>query len=77
MLDKTIAFLYNFDIIGPNPKLYIFNKERYQSVFSLVISLVILIISIDFILYYLVDYIKNQMLFIRKVMMKMRKEKYF
>ena len=59
MLDKTITFLYNFDIIGPNPKLYIFNKERYQSVFSLVISLVILIISIAFILYSLIDYIKN------------------
>ena len=59
MLDKTITFLYNFDIIGPNPKLYIFNKERYQSVFSLVISLVILILSIAFILYSLIDYIKN------------------
>ena len=59
MLEKAITFLYNFDIIGPNPKLYIFNKERYQSVFSLVISLVILILSIAFILYSLIDYIKN------------------
>jgi len=59
MLNKVITFLYNFDIIGPNPKLYIFNKEKYQSVFSLVISLLILYLSLSFILYSLIDYIKT------------------
>ena len=39
MFDKIINFLYNFDILGPNPKLYIFKKERYQSIFSLIIVL--------------------------------------
>ena len=37
MINKLRAFLFTFDIIGPNPKLYIFNKERYQSIFSLII----------------------------------------
>ena len=59
MINKIKAFLFNFDIIGPNPKLYIFNKERYQSIFSLIISLLILILAIVFILYSIINYIKN------------------
>ena len=60
MLDRTLAFLYNFDIIGPIPKLYIFNKERYQSIFSLSISLLIIALSLVFILYSLIDFVKNE-----------------
>ena len=59
MLNKILNFLYNFDLIGPTPKLFIFNKERYQSIFSLVLSLVIVCISIAFTLYSLINYIKN------------------
>ena len=59
MINKIKAFLFNFDIIGPNPKLYIFNKERYQSIFSLIISLIIIILAIIFILYSLINYVKN------------------
>ena len=59
MINKIKAFLFTFDIIGPNPKLYIFNKERYQSIFSLIISLLILILAIVFILYSIINYIKN------------------
>ena len=59
MLDRTLAFLYNFDIIGPIPKLYIFNKERYQSIFSLSISLLIIALSLVFILYSLIDFVKK------------------
>ena len=59
MLNKKSSFLFNFDIIGPNPKLYIFNKERYQSIFSLVLSLLIILITISFVLYSLINYIKN------------------
>ena len=59
MLNKVINFLYYFDIIGPIPKLYIFNKERYQSIFSLVLSLLIMILTISFILYSLINYIEN------------------
>ena len=59
MLQKAVNFIYNFDIIGPSPKLYIFNKERYQSFFSLIFSLLIIIVSIVFILYSIVNYIIN------------------
>ena len=59
MLNKITNFIYNFDVLGPSPKLYIFNKERYQSVFSLIISILIILMSIIFILYSLIDYITN------------------
>ena len=59
MFDKFINFLYNFDVIGPSPKLYIFNKDRYQSIFSLILSLIIVILSITFILYSFINYVKN------------------
>ena len=57
-MKKMLKCLYNLDFIGPSPKLYIFEKERYQSLFSLFFSLLIIIISIAFILYSLVTYIK-------------------
>ena len=60
MIDKIINCLFSLDVIGPTPKLYIFNKERYQSLFSLIISLVIIFVSIIFILYSLINYIKNE-----------------
>ena len=51
-------FLYKFDILGPNPKLYIFKNEKYKSLFSLLISLIIIFISFIFILYSLIIYFK-------------------
>ena len=60
MINKAINFIFNLDVIGPTPKLYIFNKERYQSLFSLIISLLIIIVSIIFILYSLINYINNE-----------------
>ena len=59
MLQKAVNFIYNFDIIGPSPKLYIFNKETYQTVFSLVFSILIIILSFIHILYSVIDYIQN------------------
>ena len=59
MFDKAINFIYNFDIIGPTPKLYIFNKERYQSIFSLILSILIIILSLIFIIYTIINYIEN------------------
>ena len=53
-----MKFLYNFDIIGPNPKLYIFKSEKYKTLFSLILSFIIIFISIIFILYSLVIYFK-------------------
>ena len=59
MLQKAVNFIYNFDIIGPSPKLYIFNKETYKTVFSLILSMLIIISSFIYILYSVVDYIQN------------------
>ena len=59
MFDKAINFIYNFDVIGPTPKLYIFNKERYQSIFSLILSILIIILSLIFIIYSIINYIEN------------------
>ena len=59
MSNKVLDFLYNFDVIGPRPKLYVFNKERYQNIFSLVLSIIIILVTIVFILYSIVNYAKN------------------
>ena len=59
MLEKISNFIYYFDIIGPSPKLYIFNKETYKSVFSLIFSILIILLSFIYILYSLYDYIQN------------------
>ena len=58
-MNKIVHFIYKFDIMGPNPKLYIFNKEKYQSIFSLIISLLIIFLSIIFISYSIIDYVIN------------------
>ena len=60
MFDKIINFIYNFDVIGPSPKLYIFNKEKYKNIFSLIISFIIIIVALIFIIYSLVNYIENE-----------------
>ena len=60
MLNKFISIIYNLDVIGPSPKLYIFNKERYQNIFSLIISFIIILIAFIFIIYSLVIYIKYE-----------------
>ena len=45
--------LYIFDILGPSPKLLIFNNERYKSFVSSIISIIVMImISIIFIVQY-------------------------
>jgi len=59
MLQKARNFIYNFDIIGPSPKLFIFNKETYQTLFSLILSMLIIISSFIYILYSIADYIQN------------------
>ena len=53
-----MEFLYNFDIIGPNPELYIFKNKRYKSLLSLLFSVLIILFSIVFILYSFIIYFK-------------------
>ena len=58
MLAKFSNFLYNFDLIGPSPQLFIFNNNRYKTFFSFIISLIIIIFSVFFSYFSSVQYFK-------------------
>ena len=58
MLTKFTDILYNFDLIGPNPQLYIFNNNRYKTFFSFIISLIIILFSVFFTILSLIQYFK-------------------
>ena len=60
MLEKISNILYNFDLIGPSPQLYIFNNNRYKTFFSWIISLIIIIFSVFFTIFLLVQYFKYE-----------------
>jgi len=60
MLAKFNNILYNFDLIGPSPQLFIFNNNRYKTFFSFIISLIIIIFSAFFSYYSSVQYFKFQ-----------------
>ena len=49
---------YSFDFIGLVPQLRIFKYDSYKSIFSTIISIIIIISSIGFSLYSIIDYIK-------------------
>ena len=59
MLNKFRNSLYKLDLFGPSPKLYIFKKDRYKSIFSLFFSLLIILVVTAFVLYSLINYITN------------------
>ena len=48
--------LYIFDILGPSPKLLIFNNERYKSFVSSIISIIIIIVMIMISIIFIVQY---------------------
>ena len=58
MSQKCNNFLYFFDFIGPTPQLLIFNEKRYKSNVSSIISIFILLFSIIFTIYSLLEYLK-------------------
>ena len=58
MLAKICDILYNFDLIGPSPQLFIFNNNRYKTLFSFIISLIIILFSVFFTIFSLVQYFK-------------------
>ena len=58
MLAKICDILYNFDLIGPSPQLFIFNNNRYKTFFSFIISLIIILLSVFFTIFSLVQYFK-------------------
>ena len=56
MSKKCNNFLYFFDFIGPTPQLLIFNEKRYKSNLSSILSIFILLFSIIFTIYSLLEY---------------------
>ena len=60
MLAKCSHILYNFDLIGPSPRLYIFNNNRYKTFFSFIISLIIIIFSFFYTVFSLIQFFKYE-----------------
>lgn len=51
-------YLYIFDLLGNPPKLRIFNEDNYKSIFSSILSILLIIASIIFSIYSLIDYLE-------------------
>ena len=60
MIDKYRTLLITFDLIGSSPQLYLYNNKRYKSLFSSIISILIILFSIIFALFSVFDYLKYQ-----------------
>ena len=56
MLEKYLYLLYKFDLFGITPQLRIFNFKSYNSIFSSIISIAILSISLGFAFFLVFDY---------------------
>ena len=60
MIDKCNSLLITFDLIGTSPQLYMYSNKRYKSLFSSIISILIILFSIIFALFSIFDYLKYQ-----------------
>jgi len=58
MIESLKSFLFLFDLIGKSPQLLIFNNYRNKSIVSSFISLIIILISIAFSIYAILEYLK-------------------
>ena len=58
MTESLKSFLYLFDLIGKSPQLLIFNNYRNKSILSFLISIIIILTSIAFSIYAILDYLK-------------------
>ena len=56
---KIKPILYKFDFIGFTPQLKILNESRYKSIFSSILSILIIIFSIVFVSYSFSEYIQQ------------------
>ena len=54
------SFLYTFDLIGEIPQLLVLNERRYKTIFSSIISIILIIFSIIFSFYSLIEYLKYE-----------------
>jgi len=60
MVNKCHSILYFFDLVGTSPELYIFNKTRYKTIFSSILSIIIFFLSVFFTLYSLIEFFKYE-----------------
>jgi len=58
MVNKCQSILYFFDLVGTSPELYVFNNNRYKTIFTSFLSIIIILFSIFFTLYSLVEFFK-------------------
>ena len=58
MVNKCQSIFYFFDLFGTSPELYIFNNNRYKTIFSSILSIITIIFSIFFALYSLIIFFK-------------------
>ena len=58
MGEDITTFLHLFNLIGKNPHLFIFSKYRNKSILSSIISIIIILCSIAFSIYSILDYLK-------------------
>ena len=58
MIENLKSFIYLFDLIGKTPQLLIFNSYRNKSILSSFISLIIMLVSIGFSIYAILEYLK-------------------
>ena len=60
MVNKCQSFLYFFDLVGTSPELYVFNNTRYKTILSSILSIIIILFSVFFTLYSLIDFFKYE-----------------
>ena len=60
MIEKCRTILNTLDLIGSSPQLYILSKKRYKSLFSSIISILIIFFSIIFAIFSIFDYLEYQ-----------------
>ena len=58
MEKKFKDYLYVLDLLGNPPQLRIFNEDNYKSIFSTILSILLIVISILFAILSLIDYLK-------------------
>ena len=60
MSEKFKSFLYFFDFIGTSPELYVFHNNRYKTIFSSILSIIIILFSSFFTIYSLIEFFKYE-----------------
>ena len=58
MSNKVKSFFYTFDFSGLVPQLRILHYDSYKSIPSIIISIIIIISSISFVTYSIIEYMK-------------------